>query len=120
MGFRVAARHVGGVRFPPYPAQKALETLGRSIEAIVKGERDPGARPQDQPETIGCGREHISQALELYRVYQGKIAECDREIEAQLERFDDRGVGQSPAAKSGWRGAYPDPVVPDDGGGPED
>ena len=52
--------------------------------------------------------EHIfelTQALELYRVYQGKIAECDREIEAQLERFDDRGIGQPPAAKSGRRGS---------------
>ena len=44
--------------------------------------------------------EHIfelTQALELYRFYQGKIAECDREIEAQLERFEDRSDGGSPA-----------------------
>ena len=38
-------------------------------------------------------------------MYQGKIAECDQEIEAQLERFDDCGVGQPPAAKSGRRGS---------------
>ena len=44
--------------------------------------------------------EHIfelTQALELYRVYQDKIAECDREIEAQLERFEDRSDGEPPA-----------------------
>ena len=44
--------------------------------------------------------EHIfelTQALELYRLHQDKIAECDREIEAQLERFEDRSDGQPPA-----------------------
>ena len=43
--------------------------------------------------------EHIfelTQALELYRFYHDKIAECDREIEAQLERFEDRSDGGSP------------------------
>ena len=43
--------------------------------------------------------EHIfelTQALELYRFYQGKIAECDQEIKAQLERFEDRSDGGSP------------------------
>ena len=50
--------------------------------------------------------EHIfelTQALDLYRVYQGKIAECDREMEAQLERFEDHSNGDPPAAKSGRR-----------------
>ncbi len=50
--------------------------------------------------------EHIfelTQALELYRFYQDKIAECDREIEAQLERFEDHSNGDPPAAKSGRR-----------------
>ena len=91
------------------------------IEAIVKGERDPGKlaqlrdrRTRADEATIAKSlqghwrEEHIfelTQALELYRVYQGKIAECDQEIEAQLERFDDRGVGQPPAAKSGRRGS---------------
>ena len=44
--------------------------------------------------------EHIfelTQALELYRFYQAKITECDREIEAQLERFEDRSDGVPPA-----------------------
>ena len=35
--------------------------------------------------------------MELYWVYQGKIAECDREIEAQLERFEDHSDGEPPA-----------------------
>ena len=45
----------------------------------------------------------LTQALELYRFYQDKIAECDREIEAQLERFEDHSNGDLPAAKSGRR-----------------
>ena len=45
--------------------------------------------------------EHIfelTQALELYRFYQDKIAECDREIEAHLERFEDQSDGGPPAS----------------------
>ena len=45
-------------------------------------------------------KEHIfelTQALELYRFYQGKIGECDGEIEAQLEGFEDRSDGEPPA-----------------------
>ena len=68
------------------------------IEAIVGGERDPRklARLRDprikaDEATIAKSlqghwrEEHIlelTQALELYRFYQDKIAECDREIEA--------------------------------------
>ena len=83
------------------------------MEAIVKGERNPRrlARLRDRrikadEKTIarslrGHWRdEHIfelTQALELYRFYHDKIAECDREIEAQLERFEDRSDGEPPA-----------------------
>ena len=89
------------------------------IEAIVGGQRDPRklARLRDprikaDEATIARSlrghwrEEHIfelTQALELYRFYQDKIAECDREIEAQLERFEDRSNGDLPAAKSGRR-----------------
>ena len=45
----------------------------------------------------------LSQALEFYRAYQARTAECDREIEAQLERFEDHSNGDTPAAKSGRR-----------------
>ena len=44
--------------------------------------------------------EHIfelTQALELYRTYHAKIDECDRKIEAQLERFKDVTDGGTPA-----------------------
>ena len=84
------------------------------MQAIVDGERDPRrlARLRDHriradEATIAKSlrghwrEEHIfelTQALELYQVYQGKIAECDREIEAQLERFEDRSDGEPPAA----------------------
>ena len=87
----------------------------RIIEAVVAGERDPeqlakhrDSRTRADHETIARSlqghwrHEHIfeiTRALELYRVYQGKIAECDHEIEAQLERFDERGDGEPPAAK---------------------
>ena len=83
------------------------------IEAIVGGERDPQklARLRDRrikadEATIAKSlRGHwleenvfeLTQALELYRFYHEKIAECDREIAAQLERFEDRSDGQPPA-----------------------
>ena len=82
------------------------------VEAIVSGERDPRklAGLRDPRTRAGEGtialsleghwrEEHIfelTQALELYRVYQSKIAECDREIEAHLGRFDDRSGGVPP------------------------
>ena len=89
------------------------------IEAIVSGERDPRKlarfrRPCMKSDEATIARslqghwreEHIfelTQALELYRFYHDKIAECDREIEAQLERFEDRSNGGSPAG-NGRRG----------------
>ena len=89
------------------------------IEAIVSGERDPrqlaklrDGRIRADEETIarsprGHWRdEHIfelTQALDLYRFYHDKIGECDREIEAQLERLEDHSHGDPPAAKSGRR-----------------
>ena len=84
------------------------------IEAIVQGERSPrrlarlrDPRTKADEKTIAKSlqghwrEEHIfelTQALELYRFYQDKIAECDREIEAQLDRFEDRSDGESPAS----------------------
>ena len=89
------------------------------IEAIVAGQRDPVKLAQLRDPRIKADEaaiakslqghwreEHIfelTQALELYQVYQGKIAECDREIEAQLERFEDRSTGEPPATKSGQK-----------------
>ena len=89
------------------------------IEAIVGGQRDPRQLAQSRDPRIKADEatiakslqghwreEHIfelTQALELYRFYQDKIAECDREIEAQLERFEDHSNGDLPAAKSGRR-----------------
>ena len=83
------------------------------VEAIVNGERDPRKLAQLRDPRIKADaatiarslrghwrEEHIfelSQALELYRFYQDKIAECDQEIEAQLERFEDRSDGEPPA-----------------------
>ena len=83
------------------------------IEAIVKGERSPrrlaqlrDPRIKSDEKTIARSlrghwrQEHIfelTQALELYRFYQDKIAQCNREIEAQLERFEDRSDGEPPA-----------------------
>ncbi len=89
------------------------------IEAIVKGERNPrklaklrDGRIRADEATIakslhGHWRdEHIfelSQALELFNVYQNKIAECDREIEAQLKRFKDLSDGELPEGRPGRR-----------------
>ena len=89
------------------------------MEAIVGGERNPrklarlrDPRTKADEKTIAKSlqghwrEEHIfelAQALELYRFYQDKIAQCDGEIEAQLERFEDHSHGDPPAAKSGRR-----------------
>ena len=83
------------------------------MEAIVRGERSPrrlaqlrDPRIKSDEKTIAKSlqghwrQEHIfelTQALELYRTYQDKIAQCDGEIEAQLERFEDRSDGEPPA-----------------------
>ena len=81
-------------------------------EAIVGGERDPrklaglrDPRTRADQATIAnylqghWREEHIfelAQALQLYRTYQDKIAECDRGIERQLERFEERSNGLPP------------------------
>ena len=89
------------------------------VEAIVGGERNPrklaalrDPRTRADEETIARSlqghwrEEHIfelTQALELYRTYQDKIAQCDREIERQLGRFEDRSNGEPPAGDAGKR-----------------
>ena len=86
------------------------------IEAIVSGERDPRQLAKLRDHRIKADEatiarslqghwleEHIfelTQALELYRFYHQKIAECDWEIEAQLERFEDVTDGGSPDGNS--------------------
>ena len=83
------------------------------IEAIVQGERNPrrlarlrDPRTKSDERTIAKSlqghwrKEHLfelTQALDLYRTYQAKIAECDLKIEAQLKRFEDRSDGEPPA-----------------------
>ena len=83
------------------------------IEAIFRGERSPrrlsllrDPRTKADEKTIAMSlrghwrQEHIfelTQALELYRTYQDKIAQCDQEIEVQLGRFEDRSDGKPPA-----------------------
>ena len=78
----------------------------RIVDAILAGERDPkklaelrDGRIKATEETIikslvgDYRREHLftlRQSLAAYRNYQKLIAECDREIEQQLEAFDAR------------------------------
>ena len=89
------------------------------IEAIVGGERNPRKLaelrdPRTRADEAAIARslqghwreEHIfelTQALELYRVHHDKIAGCDREIQARLERFEDRSDGGSPTANASRR-----------------
>ena len=110
------------------------------IEAIVDGERDPRKlaqfrRPGMKADEATIAKslqghwreEHIfelTQALELYRFYHEKIAECDREIEAQLERFEDLSDGESSAPDGKKRGQgnapplrHSNAPVSDDGSG---
>jgi len=80
----------------------------RIIRAIVEGERDPAilasyrdVRCHASVETVrqalvGNDREEhvfaLTQALELYDVYQAKVAACDKQIEAILERLKQSAV----------------------------
>jgi transposase len=80
------------------------ETGIKIIRAIVSGERDPkllssyrDKRCKNSVETIekaltgNYRNEHVftlSQALELYEIYQKKISDCDDEIEKQLSQFE--------------------------------
>ena len=83
------------------------------IEAIVGGERDPRQLAKlrdhriraDEATIVRSLRGHwleahifeLTQALERYRFYRQKITECDREIAARLERFENVSDGGSPA-----------------------
>ena len=83
------------------------------IEDIIRGERDAHKLAQHRDPRIRADQdtiarslqghwreEHIfelAQALELYRVYQGKIAECDGRIEATLEQFEQVVEGAPPS-----------------------
>ena len=89
------------------------------IEAIVRGERDPvklaglrDHRIRADEDTIAKSlrghwrEEHIfelTQALDLYRVYQAKINECDRQIEKRLASFEDISGGVPSDTKPGNR-----------------
>ena len=86
------------------------------IDDIVRGERDAHKLAQHRDPRIRADQETIArslqghwreehifelaQALELYRVYQGKIAECDGKIQAALEQFEPVAEG-APPAKAG-------------------
>ena len=75
-GLEIIAAIVGGQREPVQLAQLRDPRIKVDAATIAKSLR-------------GHWREEhifeLTQALELYRVYQGKIAQCDREIEAHLE-----------------------------------
>jgi transposase len=81
------------------------------IKAILAGERDPAAlaglrdcRCKQGEAAIARAlhgnwrSEHLfalRQAVELFEFYQGRIAECGREVEAHLLTFADRSGGQA-------------------------
>jgi len=87
----------------------------RIIRAIMKGQhdpatlatlREPGCRASEQEfvnALIGNYRqEHLfalKQAVELFDIYQKKIAECDTEIDTQLAMFEKRSDPAKPLAK---------------------
>lgn len=82
------------------------------VRALLRGERDPvrlvelrDPRIQASPEQIirsleGNWREELvfvlGQALELYEVYQQKIADCDARVEAHLQSFSAKVAGDEP------------------------
>jgi transposase len=76
------------------------------LRAIVAGERDPGRLSTLKNNHIRASREEIAQSLEgdwrseqlfvleqsleLYDTYLGKIAECDRRVEAHLKTMESK------------------------------
>ena len=100
----------------------------RIIRAIVAGERDPATlasyrdvRCHASVETVrqalvGNDREEhifaLTQALELYDVYQAKVAACDEQIEAVLQRLKSSAAPPAqtlPAARQ--KGRQPNGLV---------
>lgn len=86
------------------------------IRAILRGERDPEklaklrdprikASPRQIAQSLeGNWRDELlfalQQSLELYEIYQSKIADCDTRIEAHLATFESKvDVTDRPAAK---------------------
>lgn len=93
-------------------------TTGMSIlRAILSGERDPAKLaklrdPRCHADEVTIAKalrgnyrdDHLfalRQAVDLFEVYQKKIAECDVEIERQLARLPDQSGGESPSTKKG-------------------
>ncbi len=74
------------------------------IEAILRGERDPTQLATYRNNRIQCSEEEIalslegnysdahlfelSQAYDLYKIYQHKILECDEKLEKMLSQFE--------------------------------
>ena len=89
-------RH-GRLSKPSWAGERNPRTLARLRDPRTKADEKTIARSLQ-----GHWRaEHVfelTQALELYRAYQDRIAECDREIEVQLLRFEDRSDGEPPEA----------------------
>src|SRR5436190_20123068 len=85
------------------------------IKAILAGERDPRVLARNRDERcknttttiakslVGNYREEhlfaLRQAVDLYETYQAKIADCDREIMAQVNQQPDVSEGGPPAAE---------------------
>ena len=66
----------------------------RIIRTILAGERDP------------LKLAALRQAVELFDLYQTKVAECDKEIEAVLASFEDASKGKTLPASRRNGGAY--------------
>ncbi len=82
------------------------------IQAIIRGERNPQelAKLRDyrckasEATIVKALQGHwradhlfeLAQAVQLYAVYQEKVADCDRQTEALLDTFEDRSEGPLP------------------------
>lgn len=76
------------------------------IRAILNGERDPMRLAQMKDHRIRASKDTIAkslegnwreellfnlhQSLDLYEIYQNKIAECDQQIQVHLKAFEDK------------------------------
>ena len=105
---KAVVRRVFGEVLPKHVVNFVMVTIGKRRQRLLREVSQGYGLAMIAKSLQGHWREEhifeLTQALELYRFYHEKIAECDREIEAQLERFEDLSDGESSAPDGKKRG----------------
>ena len=99
--------HHGGDRHAHHPRHRGRRARSRTCwPPIATGAATPSVETIRQALTGNDREEHIfalAQALELYDIYQAKVADCDERIEAVLKRLKEasaKPAGKLPPART--------------------